>query len=451
MFNETSTSESAETPTPSSRRQQRTASAQGRQLDPDLPTYTLKAYLREIADVPTLSREEEGEIAARIRSATERFREQAVAVPFVAERIVTRWDSLREAGRSTSSMSTHFRDPHAGDPGPALDRALGSVRRELRRLAEAPAESREEIRRRMARALARADVALPLLEDAFCALRDGARPSRGLGLPAAELRACLAALADALDEMFEARNAFIRHNVKFVVHLAKEYRGMGIGFQDLIQEGNLGLIRAVEKFDHRRGFKFSTYAAWWIRQSFIRAVQNHSRTIRLPSHVYDLAIREKRVRAELARRLGRDPRPAELAEELGVAVEEVENLHQINRRTLSIETESEDEEGRSLHERMGDPNVADPTEDLTREALGPAMEALLVGLSERERQILHLRFGLRSDEPHTLQEIGEILGLSRERVRQIEKRALEKLREVAVDRGLHGALDRDDLATDAAA
>jgi RNA polymerase sigma factor (sigma-70 family) len=226
-----------------------------------------------------------------------------------------------------------------------------------------------------------------------------------------------------------------------VVHLAKGYRGMGISFPDLIQEGNLGLIRAVEKFDPERGFKFSTYAAWWLRQSFIRAVQNHSRTIRLPSHVYDLVIREKRTRGELSRRLGRDPGHAEMASALGLGAGELDELRRATRKSVSLDQQLPGQEGLQIGDRVADAELPDPVDALTAERLAPALHGLVAHLDAREREILRLRFGLDGGESHTLQEIGDALGLSRERVRQIETRALARLRRGAERDGLQSLLD----------
>jgi RNA polymerase primary sigma factor len=407
----------------------------------------LRRYLRDIAPVPTLTREQEVELARALRSHSETFKRALLGLRSTARLAVRRWQELRASGRATAVLSARWRDPGAPDPGPALDRALA-------RLAAGLAGGGPSARGRAAnglapelrRALERADLAMAFFEDAHRELRrlaqaPAAAARRESSLTASALRAHLAAVDAVHASLLEAKNRFVHHNLKLVVHLAKQYRGLGLSFPDLIQEGNLGLIRAVEKFDPERGFKFSTYAAWWLRQSFIRAVQNQSRTIRLPSHVYELAIREKRTRGELGRRLGRDPRPDELAETLGLDAGEVEDLRNVTRKLVSLEQEVPGQEGWRVGDRIVDPDLVDPLQALGAERLAPALHDMVVGLDAREQRILRLRFGLDGGEVQTLQEIGEALGLSRERVRQIETRALAKLRRDAERRGLHTLLD----------
>jgi RNA polymerase primary sigma factor len=225
------------------------------------------------------------------------------------------------------------------------------------------------------------------------------------------------------------------------VSVAKEYRNMGISFLDLIQEGNLGLIRAVEKFDHRRGFKFSTYAVWWIRQSFIRSIQNHSRTVRLPSHVYDLMLQQTRASKKLAAELGRDPTVEELGREMRIEEEQLERLLEQKQRPVSLDMPLPGTDSKVFEDTLPDPAVVEPSEGLDQVRLERDLEGLIDGLAAREQSILRMRFGIRGQDAHTLQEIGEKLGLSRERVRQIEAGALAKLRPEARRLGLGALLD----------
>jgi RNA polymerase primary sigma factor len=400
----------------------------------------LRRYLREIAPIATLTREQERDLGRRLRERTAAFRAALASLSFTARLAVARWRELRAAGRTTATLSARWREPGAGDPAPALDRALARLARLLEESAAdaavlAPAARRE---------LERADLATAFFEDAHRALRHlaaaGAAAEAGLPLPV--LRERLAAVDAVHEGLTEARNAFVRHNLKLVVHLAKEYRGLGLPFADLIQEGNLGLLRAVEKFDPERGFKLSTYAAWWIRQSFVRAIQVHSRTIRLPSSLHALAVRERRASAELVRRLGRDPEPAEVAGELGVDAGDVVELHRTMQGPASLDQELPGQEGLRLGDRLPDPDRRDPLDALGAEQLAPAMRDLVAHLDAREHRVIGLRFGLDGAEARTLQEVGSALGLSRERVRQIEARALEKLRGDARRRGLHTLLER---------
>ena len=256
----------------------------------------------------------------------------------------------------------------------------------------------------------------------------------------AQLLERVAAVEDAQDRMSREKNRFIEHNLKLVVAIAKDYRNLGLSFPDLIQEGNLGLIRAVEKFDHRRGFKFSTYAVWWIRQALVRAIQNHSRTIRLPSHVHDRLQRSQRVRAELTGKLGREPTPAELAPELGTDSGALEALDLLSREAISLESSVAGTEKR-LEDFVADPTSSAPDNGLDGDRMRSGVGTLIGALTSREQLILRLRYGLGGEEEHTLEQIGQSLGLSRERVRQLEARALKKLRETLPAQNLHPILE----------
>jgi RNA polymerase primary sigma factor len=259
-------------------------------------------------------------------------------------------------------------------------------------------------------------------------------------IPRARLLELVTRVEESHVRLTHEKNRFIEHNLKLVVAIAKDYRNLGLSFPDLIQEGNLGLIRAVEKFDHRRGFKFSTYAVWWIRQALVRAIQNHSRTIRLPSHVHDRLQRSQRVRAELTGKLGREPTAAELAPELGTDTGSLEILDLLSREAISLESSVAGTEKR-LEDFVSDPGSSQPDQGLDSERMRSGVGHLICALTSREQLILRLRYGLGGEEEHTLEQIGQSLGLSRERVRQLEARALKKLRETAPAQSLHPILE----------
>ncbi len=432
---------------------------------------SLAAYFGDVAEIPTLPHAEQLRLSRELEEATRAFHETLYWIPYISRRALAEWRSRKDSGRTTRRLSEAF---GSGDPrvGERLDRALEALEKnEKRRVALNEEHNDKALARldaRVAEGMRTADLAFSLLRQLHADLVEretrlrraeqarkrlrahrsappSLRPRASLadlnrtiaevevevGLSAREFHARMDRVSAAYDAMSALKNRFVFHNLKLVIAVAKEFRGMGLAFPDLIQEGNTGLIRAVEKFDWRRGFKFSTYAVWWIRQALIRSIQNHARTIRIPSHHHDALRWLSETRGRLYQELGRDATPAEIAEAMEMPVERVEELASLGLEPVSLDAEIGDASSRrrrQLSEMVEDPDAVNAGEALDEGRLVNLARESLDVLDERERRILVWRFGLDGGAEHTLQEIGEKLGLSRERARQLEARALSKIR-----------------------
>jgi len=431
------------------------------ELDPGRERRPLESYFQEIGGTRTLRREEEVVLAKELEAATAQLREVLYAIPLSAKHVVSRWDELRALSHTGAKLSESMGDEETGEIAARVERAANRLRKLLAerepQFLRAGARQTKPLERtdaKVSKEMHNARLSLALLvelrENAGKFAREMRRTrARTRKLEQLELEAGVDkkrfleftdSVERAHDSMTDVKNRFIEHNLKLVVAIAKDYRNLGLSFPDLIQEGNLGLIRAVEKFDHRRGFKFSTYAVWWIRQALVRAIQNHSRTIRLPSHVHDRLQRSQRVRAELTGKLGREPTPAELAPALGTDTDSLEALDRLSREAISLESNGAGTEKR-LEDFVADPGSEAPDGGIDDDRMRSGVGTLIGTLTSREQLILRLRYGLGGEEEHTLEQIGQSLGLSRERVRQLEARALKKLRETQPAQRLHPILE----------
>ncbi|MDE6204045.1 MAG: RNA polymerase sigma factor RpoD, partial [Lachnospiraceae bacterium] len=260
-------------------------------------------------------------------------------------------------------------------------------------------------------------------------------------MEAQELRDEIKSLQKDLDAGDEAKKRLAEANLRLVVSIAKRYVGRGMLFLDLIQEGNLGLIKAVEKFDYRKGYKFSTYATWWIRQAITRAIADQARTIRIPVHMVETINKLIRVSRQLLQELGREPTPEEIAEEMNLPVERVREILKISQEPVSLETPIGEEEDSHLGDFIQDDNVPVPADAAAFTLLKEQLVEVLGTLTEREQKVLRLRFGLDDGRARTLEEVGKEFNVTRERIRQIEAKALRKLRHPSRSRKLKDYLD----------
>lgn len=409
------------------------------------PRNALQLYLSWIREIPLLDRDQVNALSAEIDACEQRFRDALTEVPATAIGVLERWRERRDAGRTTAMLAHGYRGDVSRDWASHIDEHLGRLDRLVTKLA-GPRSLHEKpgrafrVRRtdveQLAGHLRDADILLEDLveihDEIVALVGDGSRRDRrasALGLGRAETRASLERATRALADRTEARKRFANHNLRLVVKSAKRFRGLGLSFLDLIQEGNKGLMRAVEKYDHEKGFTFSTYAVWWIDQAIIRGIQNHSRTVRVPSHVHQEQRRIREVEERLRRGLHRDPTPAELAAEMGLDEEQLTIVQATARPIQSLDEPVGDKGLRSVGDTLTDESDGLPGDEPDLQHIRSVLIRGLRSLDEREQSILRWRFGLDENGPQTLRGIGKRLGISRERVRQIEVKALEKLRQ----------------------
>lgn len=447
----------------------------------------VRIYLKEMGNVPLLTKEEEVEIAKKIEAGKEKVCRVIFSIPFFLKRLID-LGSMVKNGKAPLTEIIQNCEGETEEDLIAERRRLFKVTEEIGNLYQKretylkklkntmPATyeglikklrgNREQILGKVHDLRLKEDVIIEFSEELkrsveeiedlhekiVKAMKKGGPTSHirkeikkretRFGMSSVELRKVLKVLMEGKREMHEAKKALIEANLRFVISIAKRYKGTGLSFSDLIQEGNIGLMRAVDKFEYKRGFKFSTYATWWIRQAITRAMVEQSRAIRIPLHTVEIFNKITKIMSEFVQEKGEEPTPDEIAERMKIPVEKVRGILKMARDTISLETPVGEEDGSYLRDFIEAKGVLSPLDVAMQEDMKKQIDKILGSLTPKEEKIIRKRFGIGEDTPHTLEEVGLEFDVTRERIRQIEAKAIRKLRHPSRSKWLRTLIER---------
>jgi len=410
-------------------------------LDAERVEDPVRIYMREMGAVPLLKREQEITYARNIEEAKAALRQLTLTSPFAVREVLRIVDRVKQGKASLRELIEEAEETVQLEENTSYsDEAVARLEKLKRRKPEGAYKLLKDVNlsaniiRRIVRRIIRVENLLEREEHkkgpkrAERAKLRVKRILRRLAINRLDLKELARAVKVHDYNMWESKQRLIEANLRLVVSIAKRYINLGLKFSDLIQEGNIGLMKAVDKFDYKKGYKFSTYATWWIRQAITRSIADHGRTIRIPVHMIETINRLLQTSRQLLKELGREPYPEEIAERMDIPIAKVRRILRLMKQTLSLETPIGDDEESSLGDFIEDEKSPSPSDAAIEKDLSDQTNMVLESLTPREEKVLRMRFGIGERQDYTLEEVGKVLGVTRERVRQIEAKAIRRLR-----------------------